>query len=112
MKYVDEACAWLIFVAGVAHIVLLEVFHWRGGVLDTGLLFIFAAMFNLLRIRNGYTVKLLKVFCVGANVSALVFEIARWNMLGRPSFLGLKAGSLALVLLFLSETVFSATTKW
>ena len=111
MKYLDEACAWLIFLAGVIHIVLTEVFHWRGSVLDTGLLYIFVAMFNLLRIRNGYTVNLLKVFCLGANASALMFEIGRWNMLGRSSFLELKAGSLGLVVLFLLQTVFSANAK-
>lgn len=107
MRYLDEACAWLIFLVGVTHIVLTEVFHWRGSVLDTGLLYIFVAMFNLLRIRNGYTVRLLKVFCLGANVSALMFEIGRWNMFGRSSFLGLEAGSLGLVVLFLSQTVFA-----
>jgi hypothetical protein len=62
MKYLDEACAWLIFLVGVTHIVLTGVLRWRGSVLDTGLLYIFLAMFNLLRIRNGYTIKLLKVF--------------------------------------------------
>ena len=111
MKYLDEACAWLIFLAGVIHIVLLEIFHWRGGVLDTGLLYVFVAMFNLLRIRNCYTVKLLKIFCLSANVSALIFEIGRWNMLGRSSSLGLKAGSLSVVVLFFLQTVFSILAK-
>ena len=111
MKYLDEACAWLIFLAGVTHIVLTEVFHYKGSVLDTGLLYIFVAMFNLLRIRNGYTVKLLKVFCLGANVCALMFEIARWNMFGRSWFLWPETASLGLVILFLLQTVLSITAK-
>lgn len=111
MKYVDEACAWLIFLAGAAHIVLLEVLHWRGGVLDTGLLYIFVAMINLLRIRKDPTVRLLKVLCLEANISALMFEIGRWSMFGRSSFLGVKAGSLGLIVLFLLLTMFSITTK-
>jgi hypothetical protein len=111
MRYVDEACAWLIFLAGVVHIVLLEVLHWRGGVLDTGLLYILVAMFNLLRIRSGSTVKLLKVFCLGANVSALMLELARWNMFGRSSSLGLEAATLGLLLLFLLQTLLSVIRK-
>ncbi len=112
MKYLDEACAWLIFLAGVAHLLLTEIFHARGSVLDTGLLYIFVAMFNLLRIRNGYSVKLLKVFCLGANVSALMFEIGRWNMFGRPSPLGFTSlWFLGLAVLFLLQIVFSITAR-
>jgi hypothetical protein len=112
MKYLDEACAWLIFLAGVVHMVLTEVFPGRGGVLDTGLLVIFLAMFNLLRIRNGYTVKLLKVFCIGANVATLMFEIVRWNMFDRPTSLGFATiWSLSFLALVLIETVLSITTN-
>ncbi len=112
MKYIDEACAWLIFLAGVTHMLLTEISHARDSVLDTGLLWIFLAMFNLLRVRNGHTVKLLKVFCLGANVSALMFEIGRWNMFGRrSSSLAFAVSSLGIAVLVLIETVFSITAK-
>jgi hypothetical protein len=75
VKYLDEACAWLIFLAGVIHIVLTAVLPRGASVLDTGLLYIFVAMFNLLRIRNGYKVRLLRSLCLGANVSALMLEL-------------------------------------
>lgn len=76
MKYVDEACAWLILLAGIVHIVLTDFLHFRGS-LDTALVWIFSAMLNLLRIRNGYTVQRLKIFCVVANLSVLVLEAVR-----------------------------------
>lgn len=103
MKYVDEACAWLIFLAGVAHIVLTDVFHFRGS-LDTALVWIFAAMLNLVRIRNGYSVQRLKIFCVAANLSALILEGVRWRMFEGPL-------SLVLLVLFLLESIFSITAK-
>lgn len=99
MKYVDQVCAWIIFLAGIAHILTTEIFHPRGVTLDLGLLWIFLAMFNLLRLRNGYSVQGLKAFCIGANLSALMFEVVRWKMFG------LRGGILA-VLVF-AETLFS-----
>lgn len=111
MKYLDETCAWLIFLAGLTHIVLTEAFHARDSVLDTGLVYIFVAMLNLLRIRNGYTVRLLRVFCLGANVSALMLEIVRWNMFGRPSSPSFAVSSLGVAALLLLQTVFSVITK-
>ena len=111
MRYLDEACAWLIFLAGMSHLVITETFHSPGVVLDTGLLWIFVAMFNLLRIRNGSTVRLLKVFCLGANISALTFEIARWHMPERPPSRGMAAFEIGFVVLFLLETVLSLAPR-
>ena len=113
MRTLDEACAWLIFFAGVGHIVLLEIFRWRGGVLDTGLLYILVAMFNLLRTRNSAVTRLLLVFCLGANVCALVLEIARWSRwmswytLAETFHFGLALKSLAMLFLLLVQTVAS-----
>ncbi len=53
MRYVDQACAWMILLAGVAHILITELAHIPGAVLDPGVMWIFLAMLNLLRIRNG-----------------------------------------------------------
>jgi hypothetical protein len=103
MKYVDQACAWIIFVAGIAHILTTEIFHPRGVTLDLGLLTIFLAMFNLLRLRNGYSVLGLKAFCVSANLASLMFEVVRWSMFG------LRGGILAVVIL--AETLFSIRQK-
>lgn len=110
MKYLDEICSWLIFLVGMSHLVVTEIYHARGSVLDTGLLYILVAMFNLLRIRNGNTVQRLKVFCLGANLSALILEVVRWNMFGRLSPSGLAAlWSIGLVVLLLVQLAFSIT---
>jgi len=60
-------------------------------------------MFNLLRLRNGYSVANLKAFCIGANLAALTLEVLRLKMFG---FLGF--GSI-IAFLILAETVFSIT---
>lgn len=86
-------------------------FHARGAVFDTGLLYIVVAMFNLLRLRNGYKVRMLKAFCLGANGSALALEILRMDMY-RPDGWGLPVvWFLGIALLFSLEIAFSITTK-
>ena len=110
MKRLDEACAWLIFLAGVSHIVFLEIYGWQGGVLDTGLLYIFVAMFNLLRIRSRETTRLILAFCLGANFAALILEIVRWSQwmswytVAQSLHFGLALKSLAVLLLLVLET--------
>src|ERR1700734_2016383 len=101
--YLDEACAWLIFLGGLVHIVLTDFFHFRGS-LDTALVWILAAMLNLLRIRNDSSVRWLRIFCVAANASVLILEAVRWKMFEDPS-------SLVLLALILIESVFSITPK-
>jgi hypothetical protein len=102
MKYVDYGCAWTIFAVGFAFMVLTEVRHTPGAVLDTPLLWIFVAMFNLLRLRNDDGVKGLRIFCLGANVSVCVFEAARVKMWGAPVF-----PSLIVAGAIFCETIFS-----
>lgn len=82
MKYLDWLCAWLLFCLGVYHLLHTEIFHPRGVTLDLGLIWLLLSMFNFLRIRNGYTVAGLRTYCLGANVSVLVFEILRLRMYG------------------------------
>lgn len=103
LRYVDEMCAWLIFIFGLVYIVLTDIFH-RQGILDTALVWIFVAMLNLLRIKNGYSVRRLKVFCVVANLSTLMLEAVRWKMFEDPF-------SVVMVALILIESVLSITPK-
>jgi hypothetical protein len=51
-------------------------------VLDAPILRILVSMFNLLRLRNGYSVGGLKVFCIGANLAALAIEAVGFKMFG------------------------------
>jgi hypothetical protein len=82
MKYLDYACAYLLFLIGVLGIFSTEIRHPNGAVLDTPILCILVSMFNLLRLRNGYSVSGLKVFCVGANLAGLAIEVVRFKMFG------------------------------
>ena len=99
MKYVDYVCAWTILVVGIFGIVMTELQHPPGAVLDTPLLWIFVAMFNFLRLHNDGGIKGLRIFCIGANLSAFMLEIARMKMWGL-SFL-------IVALPLLVETLFS-----
>ncbi len=99
MKYVDYACAWAVFVIGVVGMTAIEIRHPPHAVLDTPLLWVFVAMFNLLRLRNGYSVRSLAVFCIGANVATLALEVVRLRMFG--------LGFLVTASLILVETIFS-----
>lgn len=99
MKYMDYACAWTIFVVGLVGIVLTELRHPAGAVLDTPLLWIFVAMFNLLRLRNDDDVNGLRISCIGANLCQFIFEITRMKMWGL-SFL-------IVAVPLLAETIFS-----
>jgi hypothetical protein len=99
MKYVDYACAWMIFAVGLVAVVLTELRHPPGAVLDTPLLWIFVAMFNFLRLRNDDGVKGLRIFCIGANLSEFAFEVVRIKMWG--------ASLLVVALPMLCETIFS-----
>jgi hypothetical protein len=98
-KLADHACAWAIFVLGVIQMIVTEIRHPPHAVLDTPLLWIFVAMFNLLRLRNGSSVRSLTAFCIGANVAALTLEVLRIRMFGLTF---LVTASLILV-----ETIFS-----
>lgn len=103
MKYIDRWCAWLIFAAGIVHIILTDFLHLRGS-LDTALVWIFAAMLNLLRALYGYSIPRLRAFCAAANISVLMLEAVRWRMFGGSL-------SLAIFSLFLIETLFTLVAK-
>ena len=99
MKFADYACAWIILALGIVRIVITEMWHPPSAVLDTPLLWILLAMLNLLRLGNGYHVKGLRVFCIGANVSVLALEAVRFKMFG--------SSALIAAVPILGETLFS-----
>ena len=58
-------------------------------------------MFNLLRLRKGYSMANLKVFCIGANLATMALEMVRLRMFGIFGF------GLYVAWLILAETIFS-----
>jgi hypothetical protein len=103
LKFVDYLCASIIFGTGVIAMITIEVRHPPHAVLDTPVLWIVVSMFNLLRLRNGYGVTNLGVFCIGANLATLVLEVVRLRMFGFVGF-----GSVVAVPVF-AEVLFSLT---
>jgi hypothetical protein len=76
-------------------------------IFGTGLALLFTAMLNVLRIRNVRGVKGLRLFCVTANVTALVFAIALMASIGKSRTLQHPQVPLVGALL-LAETAFSS----
>jgi hypothetical protein len=104
MKYIDYFCAWFLFVAGLAFIVDIEIWHPSGAVLDTPILWIVVAMINILRLRNGYGIKNLKAFCISANLILLVVETVSFKLYPSPT-------SLIQGIPTVAETLFSLTQR-
>jgi hypothetical protein len=84
MKLFDWLCAGILFVLAISDCLLVpRAYTGRIWIFGTGLALLFTAMLNLLRIRNGRGVKGLKLFCITANVTMLVFAIALMASIGK-----------------------------
>jgi len=74
-------------------------------IFGTGLALLFTAMLNVLRIRNGWGVRGLKLFCITANATLLVFVIAVMASIGKSRTIEHPQTALVGALL-LAETAF------
>jgi hypothetical protein len=75
-------------------------------IFGTALALLFTAMLNILRLRNGRGVKGLRLFCITANVTMLVFAVALMASIGKSRTLQHPQVPLVGALL-LVETAFS-----
>src|SRR6266480_7987979 len=83
MKYLDYACAWMMFVTAAAFLVVIEIWHPRATGLETPMFWIPVAMINFLRLRNGYRpLDGLRTFSIVANLMVLLLEIIRLGEFG------------------------------
>jgi hypothetical protein len=74
VKHVDRIAAGALFLLAIAECWLVpRDYTGRIWVFGTGLALLFTAMLNLLRIRNGYAVRGLRLFCVSASIVTTVF---------------------------------------
>jgi hypothetical protein len=107
MKLFDLLCAEILFVLAIVGCLLVpRTYTGRIWIFGTTLALLFTAMLNLLRIRNGSGVKGLKLFCVTANVSMLVFAIALIASIGESRTLQ-HPHILLVASLLLAESAFS-----
>jgi len=107
MKVLDRACAGALFLLAVVECWLVpRNYTGRIWIFGTGLALLFTAMLNQLRLRNGYGVQGLRLFCSGANVIMTGFVMALILSIGWPRTLANPQVMLILVLLG-GETLFS-----
>jgi hypothetical protein len=84
MKLFDRLCAGILFVLATVDCLLVpKTYTGRIWLLGTALALLFTAMLNVLRLRNGYAVRGLKMFCIGANVLMLTFVVALMMSIGK-----------------------------
>jgi len=107
MKLLERLCAGTIFVLAIVDCLLVpRTYTGRIWIFGTCLALLFTAMLNLLRIRNPPGVQGLRLFCLTANLTMLVFAIALMASIGKARTLQHPQVPLVGVLL-LAETVFS-----
>ena len=107
MKLLDRLCAGTLFLLAIVECLLVpKTYTGRIWILGTDLALLFAAMLNVLRIRNGYVVQGLKMFCIAGNVTMLALFAALMASIGKGTTLRNPQLLLAAGLLFI-ETVFS-----
>jgi hypothetical protein len=107
MRRVDRISAGLLFLLAIAHgFTAGRAVNGRLWYFSAGLALLFASMLNLLRIRNGYSVHSLKLFCIAANVIMTAFMISLIASIGVPRTLQ-NPMIPALLILLMIETSFS-----
>src|ERR1700693_4297337 len=107
MNLFDRLCAGVLFILAIVDCLLVpRTYTGRIWIFGTGLALLFTAMLNFLRIRNRQVVKDLRLFCITANVTMLVFTIALMASVGKSRTL--QHPQIPLVgTLLLVETAFS-----
>jgi len=112
MKLFDRVCAGTLFILAIVDCLLVpRTYTGRIWIFGTGLALFFTAMLNVLRIRNRRGVRGLKLFCITANATMLVFVIALMASIGKSRTLEHPQITVVGALL-LAETAFSLRKKW
>jgi hypothetical protein len=107
MKLFDRLCAGILFVLAIVDCLLVpKTYTGRIWLLGTALALLFTAMLNVLRLRNGYAVRGLKMFCIGANLLMLTFVVALLMSIGEARTLH-NPQIIVVALLVIVETTFS-----
>jgi hypothetical protein len=108
MKTLDRLCAAALFILAIVDCLIVpRTYTGRIWIFGTGLAVLFTAMVNLLRIRNGYRVAGLKMFCIAANVTMLALAISLIASIGKSRTFANPVVPFEACLLLI-ETLFSA----
>jgi len=107
MKLFDRLCAGTLFILAIVDCLLVpKTYTGRIWIFGTLLALLFTAMLNVLRIRNGRGVQGLKLSCITANLTMLLFAIALMASIGKERTLQNPQVPL-LAAMLLAETAFS-----
>jgi hypothetical protein len=107
VRLLDQTCAGFLFFLSIVDCLLVpRTYTGRIWFFGTGLALLFTAMLNVLRLRNGRGVQGLRLFCITANVTMLVFAIALMASIGESRTVHHPQVPLVGALL-LAETAFS-----
>jgi hypothetical protein len=83
MRYIDYALAWTLLFTAIVFILVMEITHLRGAILDVPFLWLIIVIMNFLRLRNPYAaVSGLKTSCISANLIGLTLEVVRFGLFG------------------------------
>ena len=83
MRYVDYALAWILLITAIVFILVMEITHLRGAILDIPFLWLMIVIMNFLRLRNSHAaVPGLRTSCICANLIGLTLEIVRFRLFG------------------------------
>jgi hypothetical protein len=88
IQLIDTILAWITFAIAIWGIVGTELFRNPFSLLDTPLLWLLVAMFNLLRVRNAPGIKSLAIYCIAANLMVVILEAVRFKMWGTFALFG------------------------
>jgi hypothetical protein len=111
MRLFDKLCAGALFILAIVYCLLVpRTYAGRIWIFGTGLALLFTAMLNLLRLGNGCGVQGLRLFCITANLTMLVFVIALMASIGKSHTLRHLQVPLVAALLT-AETAFSFEKK-
>jgi hypothetical protein len=83
MRYLDYALAWILLITAVIFILVMEITHTPGSILDIPFLWLVIAMMNFVRLRN-HRIQVwgLRTSCIGANLVGLMLEVVRFRLFG------------------------------
>jgi hypothetical protein len=88
VELIDSILAWITFAIAIVSIVGTELFRYPFRLLDTPLLWLLVAMFNLLRVRNAPCIKSLATYCIAANLMVVILEAVRFKIWGAFALFG------------------------
>jgi hypothetical protein len=107
MKRLDQLCVAVLSVLSIVDgLIVPRIYTGRIWIFGTMMALLFTCLLNVLRIRNGRGVRGLRLSCITANVTMLVFAIALMASIGKARTLQHPQVPIVAALLLL-ETMFS-----